>query len=70
MNAQQIRAEMLTHVLALAIMAPTDKHAERAAAMAEGIAQGMSPAEVEACKAAALQLLESPHHDTHRTRLH
>ena len=70
MNATPDLAKILAHALALAIMAPTDKHAEHAAAMAEEIAQGMSAEEVEACKAAALQLLESPHHDTHRARLH
>ena len=59
MNKQKpTQAEALTRALMLAITAPTNKHAERAANLAEEIARGMSPEEVEACKTAALELLE------------
>lgn len=58
MNTQHTtRAAVLTRALALAITAPTDAHAEQAAAIAEAVAQAMSPQEVEACKAAALAIL-------------
>ena len=58
MNKQPTRAEALTRALILAITAPTDEHAKQAAALAEEIAQGMNRAQIEACKAAALEILE------------
>jgi len=58
MKKQPTRAEALTRALMLAITAPTNKHAQQAATLAEEIAQGMSCAEIETCKAAALEILE------------
>jgi hypothetical protein len=51
-------AQALTYALTLAITAPTNKHAGQAIALAEEIARGMSPEEIEACKTGALELLE------------
>ena len=45
--------------LVLSITAPTDEKAAAAAQMAEECAAGLSQEEVEACKAAALEEVES-----------
>ena len=46
--------QALTLGLYLAVTAPTDEHAERLSAMWEGLARGMSTAEVAKCKRAAM----------------
>lgn len=48
----QIQA--LTRALALAVCAPTDALAQQAADLAEQFAQGLSEADVDRCKADAL----------------
>lgn len=47
-----------TAVLVLALTAPTDAQAEEAGALAEEFAQHLTAKQVEACKAAALQIAE------------
>lgn len=52
------RTEALTNALILAITAPTDEQADRAGTLADALAVGLTPAEIEACKADALAYLD------------
>ena len=52
-NAPKTQAEALTLGLILAIQAPDDAKAAECSRLADEIAAGMSPEEVEACKIAA-----------------
>jgi hypothetical protein len=49
--------QALVQALALAITAPTDELSDECAAMAEGLAAGMTEKELEAAKAEALKLV-------------
>jgi hypothetical protein len=49
----------LTLALVLAITAPDRKRAGACVAMAEQLARGMTPEQVDACKAQALQLIDN-----------
>jgi len=49
----------LTLALVLAITAPSRSRASDCVAMAEQLARGMTPEQVEACKAQALQLIDN-----------
>ena len=53
------RIEALTEGLYLSLSAPTDEQSQRAAALCEHLAQGLTPAEVEKAKADAQFLYES-----------
>jgi hypothetical protein len=54
-------AEALTTALILAITAPDEKKSEMATRLAFDLANTMTDAEVEFCKAQALSRLEMPH---------
>jgi hypothetical protein len=49
------RFEALVGALCLALVAPDEEQAARAATLAEALAAGMEPAEVECAKAQALE---------------
>jgi len=49
----------LTLALVLAITAPDRKRARDCVAMAEQLARGMTPEQVDACKAQALELIDN-----------
>ena len=50
--------DALTQCLILALTAPNDQKAQKAAELAEQIAQGLTVDQVEQCKADALDCLE------------
>ena len=55
------QSQALTHALVLAIIAPDDAKAAQASTLAEQIAQGLTRAQVNKCKAQALKILgENP----------
>ena len=61
MNAPALdapRTDWVTFALILGLTAPTDDAAQEAAALAEDIAVGLTPDEIEACKNAALAATE------------
>lgn len=53
------QTQALTKALILALIAPNDEKANQASDLAESIAQGLSFAQVEQCKADALAMYES-----------
>jgi hypothetical protein len=53
------RPHALTLALVLAITAPDKSRARDCVAMAEQLARGMTPEQVDACKAQALELIDN-----------
>lgn len=52
------KSQLVTHALVLGLTAPTDEETKRACEIADFFAAWLSIDEIEACKAAAMQMAE------------